>query len=94
MASKHETALKNSISSQYGLEVDSLERINQGLGTTNWILRTHESDYFVKQFDVSADLDRERDALRLANHARSRGIPSPGIVVTKTGTLRSEALQS
>lgn len=89
MTSKHETTLKNSISSQYGLEVDSLERINQGLGTTNWILRTHESDYFVKQFDASADPDRERDALRLANHARSRGIPSPGIVVTKTGDLLS-----
>ena len=89
MDSKHETTLKNSISSQYGLKVDSLERIKKGLGTTNWILRTHESDYFVKQFNVSADPDRERDALRLATHARSRGIPSPRIVVTKTGDFLS-----
>ena len=89
MDSGHESTLENSISSQYGLEVASLERIRKGLGTTNWILRTRESDYFVKQFDVSVDPGRERDALRMATYARSHGIPSPGIVATKTGSLLS-----
>ena len=89
MDSKLESTLKNSISLQYGLRVDSLERIKQGLGTTNWILRTHESDYFVKLFDVSVDPNRERDALWLATHARSHGIPSPRIVETRTGDLLS-----
>lgn len=71
----------------YNMDADSLKRVLKGFGTRNWLLRTQEGQFFVKEYNRNLDLEGERDALRLSEYAYECGIPTPRIIRTVSQEL-------
>ena len=79
--------LANALKRHYRCEVRSIARIAKGMGTTNWLVRTSEADYFLKQYPPSADIAGEAVALRLTQEVRGAGLPVPLVIPSAAGEL-------
>ena len=79
--------LADALTRHYRCQVRSIARIAKGMGTTNWLVRTSEADYFLKQYPPSADIAGEAAALRLSQEARDAGLPVPLVISSADGEL-------
>ena len=79
--------LADVLTRHYPCEARSVARIAKGMGTTNWLVRTSEADYFLKQYPPSADVAGEADALKLSQEARAAGLPVPLVIPSAAGEL-------
>ena len=79
--------LADALTRHYRCEVHSIARIAKGMGTTNWLVRTTEADYFLKQYPPSADIAGEAAALRLSQEVRDAGLPVPLVIPSAAGEL-------
>ena len=79
--------LADALTRHYRREVHSIARIAKGMGTTNWLVRTSEADYFLKQYPPSADIAGEAAALRLSQEARDAGLPVPLVIPSAAAEL-------
>ena len=79
--------LADALARHYRCEAHSIARIARGMGTTNWLVRTSEADYFLKQYPPGADVAGEAAALKLSQEARAAGLPVPLVVPSAAGEL-------
>lgn len=79
--------LADALKRHYRCEAHSIARIARGMGTTNWLVRTSEADYFLKQYPPSADIAGETAALELSQEARAAGLPVPLVIPSAAGEL-------
>lgn len=79
--------LADALARHYRCEAGSIARIAKGMGTTNWLVRTSEADYFLKQYPPSADMVGEAAALALSQEARAAGLPVPLVIPSAAGEL-------
>ena len=87
MRHESESHITRRVETHYKMEVDSLARIYKGMGTRNWLLRTTEGRFFVKEYHTTSDLHAERQALGLTEYAYKCGIPTPKIIRTGSSDL-------
>ena len=80
--------LADVLTRHYRCEVHSIARIAKGMGTTNWLVRTSEADYFLKQYPPNADVAGEAAALKLSQEARAAGLPVPLVIPSAAGELQ------
>ncbi len=79
--------LADTLTRHYRCEARSVARIAKGMGTTNWLVRTPQADYFLKQYPPSADVAGEAAALKLSQEARAAGLPVPLVIPSAAGEL-------
>ena len=79
--------LADALTRHYRCEAHSIARIARGMGTTNWLVRTSEADYFLKQYPPSADVAGEEAALKLSQEARAAGLRVPRVIPSAAGEL-------
>ncbi len=79
--------LADALVRHYRCEAHALARIAKGMGTTNWLVRTPQADYFLKQYPPSADVAGEAAALKLFQEARAAGLPVPMVIPSAAGEL-------
>ena len=79
--------LADALTRHYRCEARSVARIAKGTGTTNWLVRTPQADYFLKQYPPSADIAGEAAALKLSQEARAAGLPVPMVIPSAAGEL-------
>ena len=79
--------LADALARHYRCEARSIARIAKGMGTTNWLVRTSEANYFLKQYSPRADVAGEAAALKLSQEARAAGLPVPLVIPSSAGEL-------
>ncbi len=79
--------LADALARHYRCEARSIARIAKGMGATNWLVRTSEADYFLKQYPPGAEIAGEAAALKLSQEARAAGLPVPRVIPSAGGEL-------
>lgn len=76
------------LNASYGIEVVSIDRIDAGTATDNYVASGPEvRRWFVKVYRDAHTLPAERDAIELATFARAGGVPVPAVHRTLDGEL-------
>ncbi len=78
------------LESQFGLSVQSLDRLPIGQGTVNYRAQTDAGLVFVKSYPVGADLPAESAGIRLSALAAGAGVPVARPLALKGDTFIAE----
>jgi hypothetical protein len=82
------TAVAGTLVLAYGLHPAEVTRIPAGTATINYLVTDHSGgQWFAKVYRDRTVLQRERDAVELAEFARAGHVPVPGVRRTREGKL-------
>jgi len=90
---KNSEAIIEELHRAYDISATLISRHYGGYGTTNWIAKTDNGVFFIKQYGDKFNAQKEIDALRLTEYAHSCNIPTPRIIEAKSGELLNKGGQ-
>ena len=80
-----EKSLFETVRCNYLIEPVQITRIYAGHGSRNWVVRSQNKSFFVKEFMSPEDLEKGEISIKVAMHCIDRGILSPSIVSNLRG---------